>query len=100
MPTVSYVEQARAALLTALATTAQEFADDRLLDLYTLLVLTVGGACSRADVHDAWAVARTRTRPEHADLVPFPRLTDEVRAYDTPFRDAIRAAAATLAGAP
>lgn len=90
----TYIQDARAALLAALGETEQKWANEQpLLDLYTLLVLTRGEQCTCEDIHEAWAVARQRTRPEHPDLVPFSELSDEVRAYDVPFRDAVRIAA-------
>lgn len=58
-------------------------------DLYLLLVLVKGTAVTPKDVHDAWAVWRSRTRPDHPDLVPFGELTDEVKEWDKPFADAI-----------
>jgi hypothetical protein len=87
---MTYVGQARGRLLAALGDTEQDWCDEQpLLDLYTLLVLVRGRACTLADIHDAWAVARQRTRPEHPDLVPFEQLTGEVQAYDEPYRDAV-----------
>ena len=95
----TYIEQARAALLDALGDTEREWDAERpLLDLYTLLVLTRGTACTSQDIHDAWAVARQHTRPEHPDLVPFEALTPQVQGYDVKYRDAVRAAAAALIG--
>jgi len=93
----TYITRARAALLTALGDTEHDWErEQRLLDLYGLLVLVRGVECSTEDVHDAWAVARQRERPEHPDLVPFDQLEDSVAAFDLPFRDAIRSAAGQL----
>lgn len=98
--TDTYVIQARAALLTALGDTEHDWErEQRLLDLYTLLVLIKGEECSTEDVHDAWAVARQRERPDHRDLVPFDQLEESIATFDIPFRDAIRTAACRLVGA-
>jgi hypothetical protein len=95
--TETYVQQARAALLAELATVDPGWAPgERLLDLYTLLVLTKGTACTSQDVHDAWAADAARDRPGHPDLVPFENLSPEVAAYDDRYRDAIHAATAAL----
>lgn len=101
----TYVEQARAALLAALGDAESDWDSDReLLDLYTLLVLTVGTRCTNEHIHDAWAVARQRTRPDHPDIVRYSQLDPEVQSYDTRFRVAVQRAATTLngrnAGAP
>ena len=101
--TNTYITQARTALLAALGDTGHDWAspwhEQRLLDLYTLLVLVKGTECSTEDVHDAWAVARQRERPDHRDLVPFDQLEESIATFDIPFRDAIRTAARQLAGA-
>ena len=99
--TDTYITRARTALLAALGDTEGwplTVREQRLLDLYTLLVLTKGTECSTEDVHDAWAVARQRERPEHPALVPFSLLDDSAAKRDIPYRDAIRSAARRLAG--
>lgn len=90
---MSYVTEARDRLLARLGDTADDWStEEQLLDLYTLLVLVKGDEVTPEDVHDAWAVARQRTRPEHPDLIPFDGLDKEVQAYDEPYADAIAAA--------
>ena len=71
-----------------------------LLRLYALLALTAGDGVTLEHVHDAWAVWRCATRPDHPSLVPFGELSREVQELDAPYRDAIRAvaAAAKVAG--
>ena len=97
MVTDTYITQARAALLTALGDTEHDWErEQRLLDLYTLLVLIKGTECSAEDVHDAWAVAHQRVRPDHWSLVPFDQLKESTAAFDILSRDAIRAAAGRL----
>lgn len=66
----------------------------QLLDLYTLLVFTVGEDCTLDDVHDAWAVWKNGTMPEHRSLVPFSELSYEAQEFDRPYMDAIREVAA------
>jgi len=61
-----------------------------LLRLYALLTLTVGENVTLENVHDAWAVWRCATRPDHPALIPFDDLSPEVRALDQPYADAIR----------
>lgn len=61
-----------------------------LLRLYALLALVVGQLVTEQDVHDAWSVWRTATRPQHGSLVPFAELPSEVQSLDTRYADAIR----------
>ena len=67
-----------------------------LLRLYALLVLTRGQFTSREDVHEAWAIWRDATRPDHPSLVPFSELSPEVQALDDPYVEAIRTVARGL----
>lgn len=99
---MTYIEQARAGLLEHLGENEEAWAtDEALLDLYTLLVLVKGPDVTWEDVHDAWAIARQRSRPDHPDLVPFDLLTDKVKEYDLPFSEAIkRAGAVRYLGGP
>lgn len=90
---MSYVQQAREVLL---AKYPDEDRPERLIDLYTLLVLTRGERCTMEDVHDAWGIWTAADRPEHDSLVPFGDLTPEIQAYDRPYLDAIQQAAAEL----
>lgn len=64
-----------------------------LLRLYTLLALVKGPGTTLEDVHDAWAVWRADTRPDHPSLVPFGDLRPEVQELDRKYMDAICAAA-------
>ena len=65
-----------------------------LLELYALLALTAGTGTTLEDVHQAWAVWRNRTRPDHPSLVPFAALAPEVRELDRKYAEAIREVAA------
>jgi hypothetical protein len=69
-----------------------ELLDDcppELIDLYALLVHTTGTGTTLEDVHEAWAVWRNRTKPDHKSLVPFDELTPEIQEYDRKYMDAI-----------
>lgn len=66
---------------------------DDLLDLYTLLAVARGTDTTLEDVHDAWAVWRNKTEPQHHSLIPFSMLTEKIQKYDRPYQEAIHAAA-------
>lgn len=66
--------------------------DPDLAQLYALLALTLGDGTSLEDVHDAWAVWRNTTRPDHKSLVPFGELTLAVQELDRTYMDAIHEA--------
>jgi hypothetical protein len=63
--------------------------DPELAQLYALLALTRGTRTTLQDVHDAWAVWRCGTRPDHPSLVPFDQLTPEVQELDREYMNAI-----------
>lgn len=67
--------------------------DDGLLALYALLALVKGAETTLEDVHDAWALWRNRTDPEHRSLVPFADLDEAIQELDRPYMEAIQAAA-------
>ncbi|MET9909731.1 hypothetical protein ABZZ74_23500 [Streptomyces sp. NPDC006476] len=85
---MTYIAATRAALAARIPDL-----DPPLLDLYLLLALVKGPAVTSADVHDAWAIWCSRSRPDHRDLIPYPQLSTAVQALDQPFADAIAAAA-------
>jgi hypothetical protein len=64
-----------------------------LLDLYLLLALRKGVDISAEDVHDAWAIWRSRTKADHPAIVPFEALAVDVQYLDDEYVDAIRRAA-------
>lgn len=88
---MTYIDTARAALEAHLPGE-----DDALLDLYLLLVLVKGDSVTLEDVHDAWAVWRFRTCPDHGSIVPFDQLTPSVQKLDQPYADAIAATRTAL----
>lgn len=83
----NYVARVRDELASRLPT-----CDDALVDLYTLLALQYGTQTDLVMVHNAWAVWRNRTRPDHPALIPFPYLLPTVQELDRPYVEAIHAA--------
>jgi hypothetical protein len=67
--------------------------DPKLLRLYALLVLAKGADTTLRDVHDAWALWRNETQPDHRSLIPFEQLSPDVQALDRPYMEAIHAVA-------
>lgn len=68
-----------------------------LLGLYALLAMVRGTDTTLEDVHDAWAVWRNATVPDHRSLIPFESLTLEVQELDREYMQAIHEAAKALA---
>lgn len=66
--------------------------EPELLDLYTLLAFVKGKDVTREDVHDAWALWRRRTRPDHRSLIPFSELNVAVQELDEKYVQVIKAA--------
>jgi hypothetical protein len=67
--------------------------DRTLLNLYALLVMTKGVKTSLKDVHDAWALWRNITNPDHRSLIPFDQLNPAVQELDREYMNAIHVAA-------
>jgi hypothetical protein len=67
--------------------------DPDLAQLYALLAMTKGLDTTLEDVHDAWAIYRNITNPQHRSLIPFAELTTEVQELDREYMDAIHKAA-------
>jgi len=65
---------------------------DDLVEMYELLGMTKKLDVTLKDVHEAWAIWRNRTKPNHKDLIPFEELSQEVQEWDRPYLDAIRRA--------
>lgn len=64
--------------------------DSDLERLYVLLVFTRGEQTTLRDVHDAWAIWRTQTNPQHKSCICFEDLTPEVQELDRKYMQAIR----------
>jgi len=60
-----------------------------LLDVYALLVFTVGKNCTNENIHDAWSIWMSKTEPNHKSLIPFNELTKETQDLDSKYRDAV-----------
>lgn len=86
----TYVEQVTAALTERLNL------DPALTRLYAVLALAKGTATTMEDVHDAWAVWRADTRPDHPSIRPFAELSPEVQELDRRYMDVIRQVAAEV----
>ena len=67
--------------------------DPDLAQLYALLALTLGVDTSLCDVHEAWAVWRNASNPQHRFLIPFDELATEVQELDREYMLAIHKAA-------
>jgi hypothetical protein len=63
--------------------------DPALLRLYALLAFAKGRDTTLEDVHDAWALWRHATRPEHRSMIPFTDLDPAVQELDRPYMEAI-----------
>lgn len=70
--------------------------DPQLIKYYALVALTWGQQTSCLEVHDAWALWRNDTRPDHPDLIPFQHLSAEVQELDEKYAVAIREVAEEL----
>ncbi len=77
--------------------------DERLAQVYALLVLTKGTDITLKDVHDAWSMNmnyKTKTKycfgHEHKSIVPFEKLDSEVQNKDTKFVEGLQKIALKL----
>lgn len=67
---------------------------EKLMVLYALLCISIGGAVSRRNVHDAWNAWMLQRGADHPAMIPFELLPEGVQSADQPFVDAIRAVSA------
>ena len=84
---MNYIEKIKEDLDLILKMKGTEYED--LLDVYALLVFTVGKDCTRAHIHDAWSIWQSKTAPRHLALIPFNQLIRESQDLDIPYRDAV-----------
>ncbi len=84
---MNYIEKIKELLEKELKMVGTDYED--LLDIYELLILTVGENCTNEHIHDAWSVWQSKTEPEHRSLKPFEKLTKEVQDLDEPYRQAV-----------
>lgn len=89
---MTYIDRIAADISAELGDTWDDLSDDdkRLYRIYALLAKTNLGVVSLEDVHDAWAVWRMETRPDHPSIVPFDELAPDVQELDRKYADAIR----------
>lgn len=87
---MNYIQRARETLSKKIDV------ESDLLDLYTLLVFTTGSGTELVDVHDAWAIWKTRSHPTHKSLVPFSKLSIETQERDRKYMEAIRETARAI----
>ena len=80
----NYIEQVREDLAKRIDV------EPALLDLYALLAIVRGTQTTWEDVHDAWAVWRNQTQPDHQSIVPFEDLSKRVQAMDQEYAEAIK----------
>lgn len=81
---MTYIQNAVDAMEEALPGEPEE-----LVRLYALLALTIGVNTTLQDVHDAWAMWRDQSKPDHRSIVPFSKLEYEVQELDLPYQQAI-----------
>lgn len=66
---------------------------DGLFRIYAVLLLAKGEQVTDEDVHNAWSAWMQSTGGAHEALLPFHDLEPEIRAFDSPYAEAIRTAA-------
>lgn len=81
---MNYIEEVRQLLSKEIKV------NNSLLNLYSLLVLVKGEETTLEDVHNAWALDKNRTFPEHRSLIPFYKLPYEIQIKDYPYVEAIK----------
>ncbi|MGR6921096.1 DUF7701 domain-containing protein [[Actinomadura] parvosata] len=90
---MSYIDEVMAAIAVQLPDQ-----DDALLRLYALLVLVKGQETTLKDVHDAWALWRHITNPDHRSMVPFEDLDEATQELDRRYMETIHYVATSLTG--
>lgn len=65
--------------------------EQQLVIMYALLAMTKGKDTTEQDVHDAWSLWTHYNRGlfTHKSIVPFDELSQRVKDYDTPYKNAI-----------
>jgi len=64
--------------------------ESELLDLYTLIIFLRGTSVTLEDIHDAWSIWRTNTKPDHSAIIPFDELSLEVQELDREYAVAVK----------
>ena len=65
---------------------------DELFRIYAVLLRAKGADVTRSDVHDAWSAWMAKRNSEHASLVTYENLPEDVREEDRVFATAVRLA--------
>lgn len=86
---MNYIEKIKVELEKELKMKSEDWDWEGLLDVYVVLVLTVGKKCTKENIHDAWSVWQSRYNINHRSLKPFNELTKEVQDLDEPYHKAI-----------
>jgi hypothetical protein len=61
-----------------------------LMLIYAVLSRAKGPAVTAEDIHDAWAAWMSATDSQHPSIRPFSELSEDVKAQDEPFVEAVR----------
>jgi len=88
---MSYLDDLAVEIRSEVSDDAQPDEDSTdLYVMYAVLLLAKGEAVTPADVHNAWAAWKVLRGEDHESLRPFDELSDETKAEDAPFVNAIR----------
>ncbi|MFE0173540.1 hypothetical protein ACFWZ2_14575 [Streptomyces sp. NPDC059002] len=91
---MTYLDPLADLIRSCLPPTAEPPADsDDLFRIYAVLLLAKGEQVTDEDVHNAWSAWMQSVDNSHEALVPFHDLDPKTQAFDTPYAEAIRAAA-------
>lgn len=91
---MTYLDRLAALIRSCLPAEAEPPKDsDELFRIYAVLLKAKGEQVTDEDVHDAWSAWMQSVDSGHRSLVPFRDLDAPTRAFDTPYAQAIRAAA-------
>jgi len=96
---MTYIDDLAAQIQNALPTAALPEGDTSdLFRIYAVLLLVKGKDVTREDVHNAWVAWMVTKGEVHESMVPFAELSPDTKDEDSPFVDAIRSVARSIAG--
>ncbi|MFE3760823.1 hypothetical protein ACFXPI_03540 [Streptomyces sp. NPDC059104] len=91
---MTYLDRLAALIRSCLPPEAEPPQDSAaLFRMYAVLLRAKGEEVTDEDVHDAWSAWMQTVNSTHEALIPFNDLDPHTRAFDTPYAEAIRAAA-------